>query len=142
MSYAKKAFEGKYLTWFETLKAQEKTEVFLLENYQRVEGLIESLNWEGEGKKSICEAIDKIDIECTQYYESVSNFVTKTRIAYTVLYPDLKLLKNKIDKYNASVDEYNKLSDLLEKAKAEEAAKAQAAAKATEEASTDASEGE
>ncbi len=142
MSYTKETFDGKYLTWYEKLKSQEKTEVFLLENYQPVGGKIESLKWEGEGKKSICEAISKIDTECTKYYESVSNFVAKTRIVYTILYPDLKLLKDKIDKHNACVDEYNKLSDLIEKAKAEEAAKAQAAAKSTDATSTDASGGE
>ena len=114
MAFAKKTFNGNYQEWLNTLKEQSDVTVFDLPEYSPVVSSIDTLEWDGEGKKAICGTVEQLDTTCSGYYETVTCLVNKTKIAYNVLYPELCELKEKIDAYNNSVDEYNNMSNLLE----------------------------
>ena len=114
MNRVKKTFDGKYLGWYHTLKTKDEVTLFQLEKYTPVLKTIEELPWEGEGKNAICSKILQIDGKCDQFYETVTCRVNKTKIVNEVLFPELKLLKEKIEAYNQSIDDYNKINSQLQ----------------------------
>jgi hypothetical protein len=45
--------------------------------------------------------------------------INKTKITYGVLFQELKLLKATIEKYNSSIDDYNRINTQLQSAKSQ-----------------------
>ena len=107
--YTKQEFDGNYLTWYNTIKSQGTVTIPKLDDYSPIESSIAELDWEGNGKNAIIVNIRKLDSKCATLQKKVSCYVTKAKIVYSVLYPELQLLKQKIEAYSKSVDNYTKL---------------------------------
>ena len=92
MGYAKKSFDGDYLRMHDTISSHGNASVMELGAYSHVLGNIQSLQWEGSSKDSICSEIGQIDNKCDDYYVGISCMIKKTKITYGVLFQELKLL--------------------------------------------------
>ena len=120
MGYVKKSFDGEYLKMHDTISSHGNVSVLELGSYTHVLSSIKALQWEGNSKESICTKIDQIDSKCDNFYTEVSCMIKKTKITYGVLFQELKLLKQKIEEYNNSVDDYNRIYSQLQTAKQQE----------------------
>ena len=108
--YQKAEFSEKYATPYNILKSQASGGVLKEpDSYSPVESSVQTLNWEGQGKEGIISRVASIDVSCDYIYKKVTCFVNKANIANNVLYPELKLLKEKIDAYNDSISKYERL---------------------------------
>lgn len=120
MGYAKKEFNGNYLTWYTTISSHGDSSVKDLYSYSGVSQEVEGLNWKGKNRNSICKNVSSIDNTCQSYYNAISILLGKTKIVNGPFIGDLTLLKDKIEAYNRCVDEYNSINSQLQKALMEE----------------------
>ena len=119
MGYTKKSFDGEYYKIFNTISSHGNATVTELGSYSHVSSSINALEWQGKSKDSICKTINQIDSKCDSYYNGVSCMIKKTKITYGLLFQELKLLKQKIESYNSSIDDYNRINSQLQAAKRE-----------------------
>lgn len=119
MGYVKKNFDGEYLRIYNVISSHGNVTIHDLNQYNHVYSTINSLNWKGDSKDSICNKISQIDTKCDAYFKEVSCMINKTKITYGVLFQELKLLKATIEKYNSSIDDYNRINTQLQSAKSQ-----------------------
>ena len=105
MGFQKRKFEGKYLEWYNTISANSGANP-KLDSYSSIGNLVSSMDWQGEGKESICGVVESIDASCEDIYNSIQENIFKVEICTGPLLSSLLQLKNKIEEYNALIDEY------------------------------------
>lgn len=113
MSAAKKTFDGEFLNYYNIIKTHGTASVMNIYNYSPVANKVNELYWEGSSKDSFQNSIKNIDSYCESLHQFIDNLIKKTKITYKVLYPDLEMLKAKIDLYNATIDQINKTQKLI-----------------------------
>lgn len=105
MGFQKRKFEGKYSEWYNTISANSGANP-KLDSYSSIGNLVSSMDWQGEGKESICGVVESIDASCEDIYNSIQENIFKVEICTGPLLSSLLQLKNKIEEYNALIDEY------------------------------------
>lgn len=105
MGFQKRKFEGKYSEWYNTISANSGASP-KLDSYSSIGNLVSSMDWQGEGKESICGVVESIDTSCEDIYNGIQANIFKVEICTGPLLSSLLQLKNKIEEYNALIDEY------------------------------------
>lgn len=118
MNLEKKQFDGEFKSYYDKIKSHGDGAITDIYDYSPVSGNIQNLYWEGESKNSIINSVQTIDQSCLSLYLLVSNIIKKAKIIYTILYPELETLKNKIDLYNETIDAIISTMSQIDQAKA------------------------
>ena len=116
MGYTKKKFDGKYLSWYNTIVANKGNNPQISE-YSPTQNTVSSLDWQGEGKQAICNSVKTIDESCQSIHQGISNNIDKVKICNGPLFNELTNLKSKCDEYNSYVDQYDAAIKELERRK-------------------------
>lgn len=104
MNLEKKTFDGIYLDYYSRIKSHGNSSVLEISSYSPVKNSIGDLPWKGESKDAVQNNVSNIDTICDAMHSLIEMLIKKTKIVYHVLYPDLVLLKETIQKYNDTID--------------------------------------
>ena len=107
MAYVKKTFEGEYLDMYNIINGESNQTIGEVTPHIHVAGAIQSLEWKGKSRDSVCNTLDGVEKLCDKFYQFTTLIVDKNKICSGLLFDELSLLKAKIDLYNSAIDDYN-----------------------------------
>ncbi len=121
MGYAKKKFDGIYLTYYNKIKSSNRTGIKDVKSFKPVT-ISNSVIWEGNAKESANNSFKSINQGCNKIYANVNVIVKKAKIICNVLWPELESLKSSIEAYNDLCDLWESTNSDLSSAIAAEKA--------------------
>lgn len=113
MSAGKKTFDPEFQNYLNIIKAHGTASVMDIYSYSPVSSKVKDLYWEGKSEESFQNSIQNIDSYCESLHLYIDNLIKKTKIIFKVLYPDLEMLKEKIELYNKTLDEISRTQSLI-----------------------------
>ena len=81
MGFQKRKFEGKYSEWYNTISANSGASP-KIDSYSSIGNLVSSMDWQGEGKESICGVVDSIDTSCEDIYNGIQANIFKKALEF------------------------------------------------------------